>query len=200
MAKNIDLAELLAKNRDQLTIAVPLVVLALLVLLFLGLIFVPLRQKKVDLDTKILQKKSFLKEAEVTAKDLVNIKKEIEILQEQTTEYERQLPSEIRANLLFETLKEVTEESQIKFVSIEPQKTKKIDLPGSESIYLELPIKIKLKIGYDELIKFLDQIENSNRLLKVADINITSNPQETWRHNVEISISTYASIQKIDEK
>ena len=101
---------------------------------------------------------------------------------------------------MFETLKEVTEESQIKFVSIEPQKTKKIELEGSENIYLELPIKIKLHCGYYELIDFLYQVEHSERLMKVTDLSISSDSKDYWEHGVEIFISTYASVQKPGEK
>ncbi|MFC1594477.1 type 4a pilus biogenesis protein PilO [Candidatus Omnitrophota bacterium] len=199
MATGIDvnITEIIEKNRDVLSIAVPMVVLLVVLILFLSFIFSPSTKKIADLKSQISAKENLLLSAERDLKNLESIKEEIAMLEQKSSEFEQKLPSEIKANLMIETLKEVTEETKLQFVSIEPQKTKRIDLPGSDNVYLELPIKITLKSGYDELIKFLDQIEQSDRLMKITDFSISSNPRELWEHAVELHIGTYASVEKI---
>ena len=48
---------------------------------------------------------------------------------------------------------------------------------------------------YPSLRKFLSSMENSDRFMKVADIQIKSNAQSPKKHDVEILVLTYVLLR-----
>lgn len=168
----------------------------IVVILFFNFIFWPQNQKLNELIYKVKEKTLLFSRIEKNVNNIGALRKEIDSLEKRVAQLEEKLPEQIEANLLIETLKDITEEANIKFVSIEPKNTKKFELAGQKQVYLELPITVKLKCGYEELLSFVKNIENSKRLMKVSDLSIKTNPQSTWEHAAEITISTFSSLKQ----
>lgn len=189
----MDLKSIFEAHRNEVSLFAPLIIVGAILIVIVSSIFLPASKKLAKLGSDITAKKNLLLSVEKTARDIEKIKSELAALKEKSSAYEKQLPSEIRASLLIETLKDITEQAQLQFVSIEPQTIKKINLSGSGALFLDLPIKIKLKCGFYELIRFLTQIEKSDRLMKITDLSIKSSSRDFWEHDIEVMISTYAS-------
>ncbi|MEK6564447.1 MAG: hypothetical protein AABZ65_05435 [Candidatus Omnitrophota bacterium] len=65
-----------------------------------------------------------------------------------------------------------------------PQKPKTWESPAIN----QLPVKITMECGYQQLLQFLDTAENGPKLIMVSDIKIETNPQDIWSQNVELSL------------
>jgi Tfp pilus assembly protein PilO len=165
-------------------------ILAIIFILFV--LILPQVTKIISLTKEIKDKRSTLIMAEQGSKNLQESRKEIVSLEKKIAELEKRLPREIQTTLLIDTLKDITEEAKLKFASIEPLPQRNYEIKGLDEFYLGLPIKVKLNCTFSDLIKFIQKIENSSRLMKISELTIKNNPQNIWEHNVELAISTFA--------
>jgi len=131
-----------------------------------------------------------LKEAGKNIANIPAFKKNIVAYEEKVDRYEKMLPVEQEIPSLLENLSNIARSSNIKIVGIIPV-TVKEDKPKKAQVYQEIPILINAKSGYHELGKFLSSMENSDRFMKVADIQIKSNAQSPKKHEVEVLVLTY---------
>jgi len=184
-------------SKEQLAMLLPFApfaVLVLIIIIFFSFIFLPLNRKLSDLKTQIRSKESVLVRFERSGVDFNKLTTDIKELEVKITEYEKKLLEGKQADILIDTLKDITAESYIKFSSIEPQTPKKFSLTKQKDIYFELPIKVKLKSGYYELIDFLAKIEKAGRLMKITDLEIKGSSGNIWEHSVLLLISTFSRI------
>jgi Tfp pilus assembly protein PilO len=131
-----------------------------------------------------------LREAEKNIADIPVFKKSMEANEEKVGRYEKMLPAEQEIPSILENLSSIAKSSNIKIVGIIPVDVKD-DKSKNPQVYQEIPILINAKSGYHELGKFLSSIENSDRFMKVADIQIRANAQSPKKHDVEILVLTY---------
>jgi type IV pilus assembly protein PilO len=190
-----DLIKINKIDKDKIKSYLPFVIFFIVIVLFFNYIFMPQKRKLNELSSKVKNKKELLSQVEVTAQNIDELTKSIKQLEKEIAELEDRLPEQIEAKLLIETLKDITKGSRIQFVSIEPKKLEKLELAEQQQIYLELPIRVRLRCSYDELTGFIKKIENSKRLMKVSELKIKAHPQNIWEHNIELIISTFSTLK-----
>ncbi len=183
-------------DKEQLLAFLPLILSLLAIIFILFVLILPQGGKVFSLSKELGEKRSALIQAERGLKNFEGTKKEIVELEKKIAEMEKRLPKQIEATLLIDTLKDITEEAKLKFSSIEPMAQKDYELKGQEEFYVELPIRVKLKCNYMDLLKFIQKIEHSSRLMKIRELAIKNNLADIWEHNVELIISTYATSRK----
>jgi Tfp pilus assembly protein PilO len=108
------------------------------------------------------------------------------------SEFDKRLPTRLKTTLIIETLQEITKQAKLKFSSLEPAPIKKHELKETKDVFVELPVKIKLKCSYYDLVDFLEKIETAKQLMKVADLSIRDDPTNDWEHSIEFSISAFS--------
>ncbi|MBM3248386.1 MAG: hypothetical protein FJZ10_03065 [Candidatus Omnitrophica bacterium] len=183
-------------NKEKIKPFVPLAVALVLIILFLYFVFLPNNKKLQKLATKVASKKQLFTQVERTSQDINLLNENIANLEKEVSQLEERLPEQIEASLLIDTLKDITQESKLQFVSIEPKNTKKYEQVDQKQVYLELPITVRLKCGFNELMDFVKKIESSKRLMKISDLKIRANPQDVWGHDVEVTISTFSALKE----
>jgi len=195
MAK--DVKDLLSNiDTEKIKPYLPLIIVVVVTILFFSYIFMPQRRKLNVLGFEVKNKRQVFLVVEKNSGNIGNLKAEIAQLEKRVTSLEERLPEQIKANLLIDTLKDITEQAKLKFVSIEPQDTKKYELAADQKqIYLEFPILLRLKSGYHEITRFVRDIEASKRLMKVSDLEIKGNPQDIWEHSIEVTVSTFSTLK-----
>lgn len=174
----------------------PFTAMVIAIILFFNFIFMPQKRTLSDLSSKVKTKKDLFSQAEATAQSIDKLNASIDNLEKEIRELEERLPEQIEANLLIETLKDITKGSKIQFISIEPKKPEKFEMAGQQQVYLELPIMVRLKSGYDELSDFIKKIESSKRLMKVSSLKIRADPSNVWEHSIELTISTFSALKE----
>lgn len=183
-------------DKEQFLSFLPLIVCGLAIIL-LVFVFLPLQiSKAFSLMQQLAGKKNNMVLVERSSQNLNEIKKEIATTEEKISQLEKRLPKQIETTLLIDTLKDITQEARLKFSSIEPAGERQFELEGQDEFYLELPIKVKLRCSFFDLIAFVQKIENSSRLMKISELAIRNNPQDIWEHNVDLAISTFAMGKK----
>ena len=187
-------------EKEQLLAYIPRLSQAAVVLIFIFLIFIPLVRKIAQFNRDIKERESSLVVKERGYYDATELKKDLLVLEKEAQEDDRRIPYLIETNMLIDSLKAITREARLKFISIEPMDQVKFELPDTDSLYHELPIRINLKCGFFELVEFIKKIEDSKKLMKVTSLTIGSDSENPWEHNVEMVISSFARGDKQDKE
>ncbi len=179
-------------SKEQIQSFLPLAV-SLLVIVFISLVLLLPQVVKIPyLARELADIKNEVTLAQQGSLRFGEDKKQIALLENKAALFEERFPREIETTLLIDTLREITEEAKLKFSSIEPLPQRNYEIKGQDEFYMELPIKVRLNCNFFDMIKFIQKIENSPRLMKVSEMSIRNNPQLAWDHVVEITISTFA--------
>ena len=186
--KNIDLKN--TRTQVMLLTAFAALIAAALYLYF---VFVPQVIRVFGLTAGTGKIRSELKSARAVIKDFERLNNELEEQSQKVESYEKKLPAEQEIPALLENLSNMAKDSGIKIVGIAPAMSylKDDKSAGKSQIYREIPILITAKSGYHELGRFLGNLENVDRFMKVVDINIKSNKMSPKKHDVELMVCTY---------
>ena len=191
--KNFDFKNVDVKDPRTQTLFLAVLVILIAVALYLYFIFVPQVIRVFDLTVNAGKMKSELRSARVMITDFERLKNDLKERSLKVESYEKKLPAEQEIPALLENLSNMAKDSDIKIIGIVPAMSYlKDNKPVKKSrIYREIPILITAKSGYHELGHFLSNLENADRFMKVADIDIKFNKVTPKKHDVELMVCTY---------
>ena len=115
-----------------------------------------------------------VKSAERDISEIDGLREKAALYRGKIEEYGRMLPVGQEIPKLLEDLSDMAKKSNVKIVGITPLQSKQ-ESQAPDAIYQEIPILISARSGYHELGKFLSDLENSDRFMKVVDIKIKEN-------------------------
>lgn len=179
-------------------------------LLFIGIIyllFIVIPQF-VGLTKTLGQVKDSREKIKVT-EDRINrldeIKARSKKLREELQECSKRFSAQKEITILVEAFASIARKSDVKILSITPQKLKAVE--GREACskyYREMPVKITAKSGYHELGEFISSLEGGDRVIIINDLQIQYETGTPRLHNVNIMVKTYVAVEdespKKDEK
>lgn len=87
---------------------------------------------------------------------------------------------------IFTYINHFAEATKISLKSIEPREKTQQEIPKSKNLYLELPVNLKIKCDYCQLLAFLNKIETAEKLIMVSEVKIQSDPNNIWEHDIQI--------------
>jgi len=79
--------------------------------------------------------------------------------------------------------------AKVNLTGIAPLEPLKLKIPDSDDVYVELPINVKLECGFYQLLAFLRELENAQRLILVSEVEIRATPQNIWEHQVDLLLT-----------
>lgn len=186
----LDLKKIDLKDTKTQTI----ILLALLGVLLFGsylyFIFVPKVTGDINIIAKAIVMRGDLKEARSLISEREGLSKKMEEYNEKIELYEKKLPAQQEIPSLLEDLSSMARNSNINIIGITPVALK-LQKERKNTVYQETPILITAKSGYHELGRFLNNLENGDRFMKVVDINIKANLLSPKKHEVELMVYTY---------
>jgi len=190
----------LEKNKTQVLITV-ILVSAIALFLYFNFLLLPQIGRVADLLNKTSKVSIDLRKAKADIAKIPEFKKAIDSYKEKVDSYETKLPVENEIPVLLESLSNMANNSRVKIIGITPmtvsafQKDQKVQSKEKERIYKEIPILVSAKSGYHELGAFLNDLENSDRFMKVADIDMKANKASPKKHDAELIILTYVLLE-----
>lgn len=178
------------KNKTQMMVFALLVVVIIAVL-FINFLLIPQVARLTDVFSKMGKMRSDLKSATDDIAKIEKFHKDIDSYKGKVERYEKMLPAEQEIPTLLENLSEMAKSSNIKILGITPAVQNMDQKAQKNGIYQEIPILISAKSGYHELGLFLSNLENSDRFMKVVDIEIKANKTSPKKHDIELIVLTY---------
>ncbi len=183
--KNIDFKD----KKTQTTIL--MVSLGVVVsILYISYIFLPQVVNDINMIGKTIGIMGDLKEARSLIAQRDELKKKAELYNEKIELYEKKLPAQQEIPSFLENLSKMARDANITIIGIMPVTLK----PQKEiryQVYQEMPILISAKSGYHELGRFLNNLEDGPRFIKVVDINIKADTTAPKKQDVELMVYTY---------
>lgn len=183
------------KNKTQSMIFIALIA-ALIVIVYFNYLLKPQIVRVAGAVIKVSRIGNDLKNARADIERIGKFKSDIDSYKEKVDRHEKMLPAEQEIPSLLETLSSMAKSSGVKIVGIMPSVTKEVDKLSRSQIYQEIPILISAKSGYHELGRFLNRLENSDRFMKVVDIQIKANTPTPKKQDVELLVLTYILLKK----
>lgn len=195
--KSIDFKNIDFKNNQTQQILVIGMIFLIAFVLYLYFIFVPQIVRVPTLFGKVNKITVELKSAKSTGTEMEGLKKRLVEYNEKVEWYEKKLPVEREIPNLLENLSDMAKGSNIKITSIMPAPAVLENNAQRQSkMYQEIPIRITARSGYHELGRFLSNLENSDRFMKVANIGIKSNKTSPKQHDIELTVCTYILLKE----
>lgn len=179
-------------QKDQIFIS-GLILIGILIVFCFMFIFQPMLKTVMEFSKEEEAIKTQLKNATNIAADKKRLSDEVESISERIAFYEKRLPKETDIPQVLDELVKIGEESNVTFISIEPQEIKRILVgPSGNRKYLKLPIELKLKSGYHEFALFINGIENFPQFMRVDNVKITGGIGINKVHDSSLTVSAFA--------
>ena len=113
----------------------------------------------------------------------------VDAYEKKMTEHEKALPGEDNIPALLESISGMAKNANMRIAGIVPIAVK--DSTNANRVYGEIPINITAKAGYHELGRFISSIENSDRFMRIIDIQINGDKSSPRMHNVDLILAAY---------
>ena len=162
----------------------------LVVVIYISFMLMPQIERVFEAVGQVSKVGADLKEAQYNIANIPKFKSSLVTYEEKVDRYEKMLPAQQEIPSLLESLSDMAKKSNVKIIGIMPVVGKE-DRAKKGQIYKEIPILINAKSGYHELGKFLSNMENADRFMKVSGIQIKFNSQSPKKHDTEIMVLTY---------
>lgn len=191
--KNINLKNIDFRDTKTQTIILMVLLGIIAFIVYVYIMFLPQVANDINIIGKTFKVREDLKEARSLISNKESLKNKVAEFNEKIELYEKKLPAQQEIPSLLENLSKMASNSNITIVGITPvgQSDTKDQKEKRGQIYQETPILITAKSGYHELGRFLNNLENGDRFMKVVDISIKANPAMPKRHDVELMVYTY---------
>jgi len=115
------------------------------------------------------------------------LKEHIAKTEEVIKTFEEMLPSEQEVPALFKDLDNIANSTGVKFEWIGPESWTE----GEH--YIRFLRKIKIRGGYHQIGLFINRLENSQRFIRVDDVEIKSIPDTPYIHEASMIVSTFVA-------
>ncbi|MGB2600371.1 MAG: type 4a pilus biogenesis protein PilO [Candidatus Omnitrophota bacterium] len=141
-----------------------------------------------DLNTKIEQLNVRVKRQTAMDKKLDELRKEYE-------GYTKRLPKEKEIPEFLEGISGIAKTSRVKILSLTPSSLKTVKVDGKEvEYYREMPILITAKSGYQQLGKFVSNLEKGERFTNINNLRIQYDSNFPRMHNIRMELGSYVSV------
>lgn len=192
------------------------------VFLLLQFVTVPSIRRLGELNKEIIKLRENLKKSETLIAGKPQMDSRMAVLQQKLKDYKSALPPYSDMPNILQSISDIASESKVKITKIEPlkaeqQQTGAVVNPPSpastlgkpqekpvpsktELLYTEMPIKIEAKGGYHGLGRFINDIENAKNIMAIGDLEISSNSDDIYNHNVRLLIIAYILREEMPAK
>jgi len=165
--------------------------LAFLVCLLMGVGYYYLHyrnasQEVVNLETRLAELESKIKEQEVIAKNLPSFREEVQRLEEQLGLLLEQLPNSAEIPTLLKSISDLGKETGLDFLKFAPRGE------ANKGFYAEIPFFLNLTGDYRSFALFADRVAHLPRIVNLMDISFQS-PKPTGDNRVQINVTCSAT-------
>lgn len=192
------------------------------VLLLLQFVTIPSIRRLGELNKEIIKLRENLKKSETLIAGKPQMDNRMAVLQQKLKDYKSALPPYSDMPNILQNISDIASESKIKITKIEPLKAEQqqtgaaVNPPSpasalakpqekavpskTELLYAEMPIKIEAKGGYHALGRFINDIENAKNIMAIGDLEISSNSDDMYNHNVRLLIIAYILREEMPDR
>lgn len=164
-------------------------VLLLVVVVYYFSVYVPHQSRMREMVDEFNMKKKQFSDMAVKASDLNFYLEEKERLERDTEKAKRMLPDKKEIPSLLSKISEEAEKYGLEVYFFEPS-------PESvKEMIAEVPVSVKLKGSYHEVLSFFDSVNKIPRIVNVSNIKMKSEPQKARKTASKVKGSAFSAFQ-----
>lgn len=185
-------------DKKQTALIFSLVFFLLLGIVFYFIFFPALRQSRL-LSKQIKDKRTNLTKMQTLTSEYSRLEGELSNTGEKIQILKNRLFWERDIGRFLNELTRLASDLEIEFVSLKPesvsslqQKDKKARIESQKGyLFAQVPILVVLRSSYDDIVKFLKRIEETDKFIKIDSLSIESEQRDIYRHNVKMTLSIF---------
>ena len=117
---------------------------------------------------------------------------QIKELRSRLSSYNKRFSTQQQISSLLQELSDIAKNSGVKITSVKPHSAVTQAQQGTATaVYKKFPISITATCGYHQLGIFLNNLENADTFMRIADISITADTNKSSERAVYIVVNTY---------
>ena len=189
MAIDLDTVLTLPRQRKLLILVGTL---ALIVAIFVYLLYLPQYRKYTSLEEQIGKFRADLEAQKKISANLPKFKREAAVLEQQFELALKELPDTKEIPSLLTNISQLGRESGLQITLFQPQKEVPMDF------YEEIPVKIKLYGSYRDMASFFEKVANLSRIVNIRDLSMSDATMEGEKVNLKVACTavTFRFIEK----
>lgn len=114
---------------------------------------------------------------------------QLEKIRNQVNEVKVKIRSAQEVPLILEDISRIASEFGVKIDQLMPLKEQKVLLAKQKDVeYYALPIMVQARSPYHDIGRWLAQLENDRVFYGIGNLSIMTNPKDTMRHQVQITL------------
>ena len=157
--------------------------------------FLPALKQSLSLTKQIKDKQTNMTKVQTSKDELVRLEGEIAGLKKQSGIVNERLFWEKDSSKFLDKLTQLAVDLPIEFVTLKPEAVilpdKKDSKTKSEPQLARMPFSVTLRADYNNLVKFLDRVEKSEKYIRISTLSIESNLEDIKKHNVTIELNIF---------
>lgn len=154
------------------------IALIIIIIVCLGLIITQIINLG-KVSKEVSTKRAILNEVDNGIRNFVSLKQELRSLEKTCTDFRNRLPSKKEFPVFLELLSRMAKDNNVKIIAIEPQEL--IDDPNL--FFVKIPVFIDAYCGYHDLGKFINDLEYSDKLMRIDSIKISHDQNKDEEKN-----------------
>lgn len=179
-------------------------------------ITVPSLRKSGELTKEISKARENLKRAEGLIANRAKLESQLLELQKKWKDYEFAFPNYSEMPDILQLISNIAGEARIKIIKLEPIRTERLQKPDAMKVekkppqvqakqdlsktksllFDEIPIKIEARGSYHALGAFIDRIETGRNVMSVGSLEIDSNSDDRFNHNIKLLLIAYVTVEE----
>lgn len=153
----------------------------------LVLLIVPQSMNMAKVSSETNEKKKILSALDEGIKNYTALELEYESLDKAYKDFIRRLPMQREFPVFLEMLSKLARENGVKIIAMEPQKV--VDDPTL--FFVKIPVLIDAYAGYHELGRFINELEYSQKFMRIDKIKITNADVGQDKQQVFLAVQTF---------
>ncbi len=164
--------------------------------LYIRFMITPLAREAVNLSHQVQTARDHLRALEMGTANAAALQEQYRQLNQSIAAQRQLLPPEEELPATIEFLSRLASQTQVRILSIFPQRTPDAGKGVPESaplVYKDIPIQVDAMAGYHQLGTFISLIESGEKPIRISSLRISSNPKEPKRHTIKLLLRSYFS-------
>lgn len=122
-----------------------------------------------------------------------DLKGKLEKLKEEYNSYAAQIPGKREIAIFLDSLASIAGESGVRILSVTPTAGSASGGTASADPFTDMMVAISAKGGYNEVSRFVRDLERGKGFSSIRDIRIQYDPKSPFRHDADIVLKVYVS-------
>jgi len=136
---------------------------------------------------QVTEKRKVLQDLERGIASFSSMELERDSLNDAFNDFLKRLPAEKEFSVFLELISKIARDRNVKIIAIEPQKV----IEDPNPFYVKVPVLIDAYCGYHDLGKFINDLEFSDKLMKVESIKISNDDSNPGTQQIFLVVHTF---------